>query len=82
MDGCERCPVPREGRCLATADPGRFGVFCEWAASGDPVKVRHVVNRSAIGPTAPPDPTPRPLARARKPRIPLGVPQRAKPGGD
>lgn len=69
---CATCPVSEGGQCLAVLDPERFGFFCEWAASGDPVKIKHVVNRSALG-CSPPAPTPRQLARADKPRVPLGT---------
>jgi len=40
---CERCPCPDV--CLA------WPIFCEWAAEepADPVKLRHICARSAMG---------------------------------
>jgi hypothetical protein len=43
---CPDCPVPAGRECLG--ETPRFGAFCAWSASGDPVKIAHVVNRSAI----------------------------------
>lgn len=41
---CIPCPVPSGQACHGAILPG----LCDWAASGDPVKVAHVVNRSAL----------------------------------
>jgi hypothetical protein len=46
MRRCDACPVPADRPCLGGTP--RFPTFCGWAASGDPVKVGHVVGRSAI----------------------------------
>jgi hypothetical protein len=43
---CAACPVAAGRECLG--ETPRFGAFCAWSASGDPVKIAHVVNRSAI----------------------------------
>lgn len=64
---CACCPVPAGSPCSGP---------CAWAAEGDPIKLKHIVNRSATLAGAP-APTPRPLSRAEKPRVPLG----AKPKG-
>lgn len=40
MDKCIHCPVAPGSPCLA-------GVFCEWAAGGDPVHLRHILAVSA-----------------------------------
>jgi hypothetical protein len=41
---CPDCPVAPDRTCHAGVAPS----LCGWAASGDPVKIAHVVNRSAI----------------------------------
>lgn len=41
---CQHCPVRKEIDCLGN-DP-RFPFFCEWAAAGDPEKIRVIVGRS------------------------------------
>lgn len=43
---CPTCPVTT-GECLGDTGPDAFGFLCRFAESGDPVKVAHVVNRSA-----------------------------------
>lgn len=60
--------------CLSVVDPSRFGFFCDWCASGDEAKRRHVLERSRIGivpppETAPCDPEPTKVPAA--PQIPL-----------
>lgn len=47
---CAHCPV-KDGPCVV--ESGRFPAFCEWAASGDPVKLRTIVERSARGDAQP-----------------------------
>lgn len=44
---CDRCPCP--GTCL------RYPGFCRWAAEEppDPVKLQHIRDRSAQGPSRP-----------------------------
>jgi hypothetical protein len=48
--------VAPDAPCLATSHP-RHAIFCEWAAAGDPVHLRHIVAVSGMrGPIAsPPD---------------------------
>lgn len=57
---CPACPVAPGANCLGATDPS-FAHFCEFAASGDPLRGAHVVNRSAIG--AAPAPSPPGLLR-------------------
>jgi hypothetical protein len=47
---CIPCPVPPGIPCHS----GSLSALCEWARSGDAVKLRHVVNRSAIAAGLPP----------------------------
>lgn len=56
---CESCPA----NCLGQTP--EFAVFCEWWASGDPVRRAHVANRSALGLTPAPAPDPAPAAVPR-----------------
>jgi hypothetical protein len=51
-DRCEHCPIALDQRCLGTTE--RFHHMCEAARSGDPDRIRYVVERSAIGDTQPP----------------------------
>lgn len=43
---CASCPVASGRPCLG--ETPRFAGFCEWAASGDPIKRAHVEGRSTI----------------------------------
>ena len=55
---CDQCPVAAGRPCLGESG-GAFAYMCEFAAGSDPVKRRHVVDRSAIAeapPAAPPMP--------------------------
>lgn len=47
MKKCIACPVATGSPCLGET-PRFVEEFCDWAATGDPVKVRHIINRSAI----------------------------------
>lgn len=49
MPRCAHCPVPDDKPCLGETEPARFGYMCEYATSGDPIKIRHIIDRSAIG---------------------------------
>jgi hypothetical protein len=66
---CHDCPVAPAATCLGAVSP-RFAHLCDFAASGDPLKIAHVINRSAIGVApAPPEselkpPLPGPLRTA------------------
>lgn len=77
MTRCDHCPVP-EGL------PCRAGVFCTWAANGDPVHLRHIAAvalKDADRPLPPqvalpcpdavPAPTPAPTPAEWLARLPL-----------
>jgi len=60
MKSCESCPVAPDAECLGTRP--EFGFFCDLAATGEPTKLAHVRNRSALasGAPAPANPAPFP----------------------
>lgn len=43
---CDACPVSADRPCLG--ETPRFAYFCGWAEEGDPTRLVHVVNRSAV----------------------------------
>lgn len=55
---CPNCPVPDGTPCLATVDPLRFAMFCEWAESGTDGQRQHIIGRSRIGLGGSPVPPP------------------------
>jgi len=62
---CDHCPVVAGRKCLG--ETPKFASFCAWAESGDPVKLAHIVNRSALAEGRPTSRTPRPTP----PRVPV-----------
>lgn len=64
---CPRCPCP--DACLA------WPIFCQWAAEepADPVRLRHIIARSAMGTLRSIDAI---LADAKAEDIPETIPQR------
>jgi len=50
---CSSCPVAN-GTCIAMLRPDEYAWACAFAASGDPLRIRHVVERSKIGVEPPP----------------------------
>lgn len=72
MAKCKDCPLLGEDTPCLSSDR-RWSFFCEWAASGDPIRRSHVVSRSRVGAT-PEKATPAPGPALQTPGVPFMPP--------
>lgn len=76
---CKDCPLLGEDTSCLSRDR-RWEYFCEWAASGDEAKRRHIVYRSRVGAeTEKPAPDPGPPAPQPAAITPLPAPPTEPP---